>query len=381
MRRVLFFIESLGQGGAEKILVDLCGHIDRSRFDVTLLVVSEGGAHWDAAARSGVRLRCLFTRAAAESAGLRGLWYRVRYHLLRRLPPRMAHLLFIRGRYDTEAAFAEGLATRLISRAGKRCRKLAWVHIDPIGDPHADFLFNSRVEQEEAYRRFDRVLCVSSGVRAAFENKFGPLPNLAVQYNPVDTESIRRRANESADPWNAAFSEVGGRLRMLCIARLVKAKGVDRLLRACARLRAEGHAFSLLILGEGPMRGELETIIEDGKLGDCVRLAGYLPNPYPALRGTDLYVCASYAEGFSTAATEALVLGKPICSTDCAGMREVLGDQPCGLLTENTEEGIYAGLRTLLSVPARVEELRAAALRRGKEFSLAARLDEIEQML
>ncbi|MDR3313791.1 MAG: glycosyltransferase, partial [Oscillospiraceae bacterium] len=284
MRRVLFFMESLGQGGAEKIIVDLCSHIDRSRFAATLLVVSEGGANWEAALQSGVRLRCIFRRAQAEATGLRGLRYRVRYHLLRRLPPRWAHRLFLRGRYNTEIAFTEGLATRVVSGAPKRRRKLAWVHIDPLSDPHADPLFEDRAAQREAYRRFDRVLCVSGSVQTAFAQKFGALPALGVQYNPVDAEAIRRRAAEPAPPWAADFPAAGDcGLRLLCIARLVIAKGVDRLLRVCARLRAEQFVFTLLVLGEGSQRGELEEIIAAGGLADCVRLAGFRANPYPAL--------------------------------------------------------------------------------------------------
>jgi glycosyltransferase involved in cell wall biosynthesis len=371
LRKILFFVESLGGGGAEKILTDICRHIDKARFDVTVLSVSAGGVYWDAIVRSGVCVRSVFGRVG-------GLLYRARYHALVKLPPRLAHFLFVRGCFDTEIAFVEGLATRVISGAPRKRTRLAWVHTDPIAHPHADARYRSKNSHRSAYQRFDGVFCVSEHVRGAFTQKFGSLPGLVVQYNPIDAQAIRARAAEALPDMAYPGGDV---LRVIATGRLAPVKGFDCLLRVCAQLRAENHTFSLLILGEGNERSALESLICEHHLDACVRLCGFCENPYPALRGADLYVSASRAEGFSTAAAEALVLGVPVCATDCAGMREVLGGEDCGVLCKPGEEALLYALRSLLSDPGKREALREGAVRRGNQFSMDARMREIEALL
>ncbi|MCL2107560.1 MAG: glycosyltransferase [Oscillospiraceae bacterium] len=373
MIKVLFLIESLDGGGAEKILADLANHMDHSRFAVEIRTVTDGGV-WARRVREPVRLRSLLHTADARTGGPRALWYKLRYHLLRRLPAGMACRLFLRGRYDVVAAFCEGLVTRLAAAAPRRLgRKFAWVHTDHINNPHADALFRHLKRHRRAYLSFDEVLCVSESVRKNFIEKFGALPRLSVQYNPVDIPDIIEKA---AEPIELPASE--GPI-LLCVARLVPAKGVDRLLRAARELKEADIPFALWIMGDGPRREELEGLIAAFGLRDRVVLLGYRQNPYPFLRAAALYASASYAEGFSTAATEALVLGTPIVSTDCAGMREVLGEEPCGILTENSWEGFYRELRELLLHPERIPPMEAAAARRAARFSLEERVREVEE--
>ena len=71
-----------------------------------------------------------------------------------------------------------------------------------------------------------------------------------------------------------------------------------------------------------------------------VTLLGYQTNPYKYVAGCDLFVCSSYAEGFSTAATEALIVGTTVCTVEVSGMKEMLGENnEYGIVTENSEEG------------------------------------------
>lgn len=76
----------------------------------------------------------------------------------------------------------------------------------------------------------------------------------------------------------------------------------------------------------------------DEHLQGSVQLLGFRDNPYPYMAAADLYVCPSYVEGFSTVVSEAVVLETPVVTTDCSGMREILGDSEYGLITQNTEE-------------------------------------------
>ena len=80
-------------------------------------------------------------------------------------------------------------------------------------------------------------------------------------------------------------------------------------------------------------------------------------------------VVPSRFEGFSTVVTEALILGKPVVTTPCSGMRELLGDSEYGLITEDSVEGIYSGIRRMLDEPGQMERYAQTAAQRGKDFS------------
>lgn len=95
-------------------------------------------------------------------------------------------------------------------------------------------------------------------------------------------------------------------------------------------------------------REKLEKLIMDNHLSDVVFLYGYKENPYPYIKSSDVFICSSYAEGFSTVVTEALILGVPTVTTDCAGMRELLGDSHYGLIVKNSEEGLLEGITQMI---------------------------------
>ena len=107
-----------------------------------------------------------------------------------------------------------------------------------------------------------------------------------------------------------------------------------------------------------------------------------MTNPYPFIKNSDLFVCASLSEGFSTAATEALILGVPVCTVDVSGMREMLGDNnEFGIITENNEEALYNGIVHLLDHPDLLLHYKKQAQIRGKSFSTESTVKAVETML
>ena len=95
-----------------------------------------------------------------------------------------------------------------------------------------------------------------------------------------------------------------------------------------------------------------------------------------------LFICCSISEGFSTAVTEALILGVPICTVEVSGMRELLGaDCEYGLITDNTEQDLYEGVKYLLDNPEILAYYKMQAQIRGKKFSTEKTVKSIENML
>lgn len=127
---------------------------------------------------------------------------------------------------------------------------------------------------------------------------------------------------------------------LLAVGRLDEPKGHDLLLRAFAQLIDRHANWSLTILGEGPLRHELETLCRTLGVTERVRLPGRVSNPEQFLRQASIFVMASRSEGFPMALGEAMACGLPVIATDCpSGPAEMIRDGVDGMLvpTENVE--------------------------------------------
>ena len=154
------------------------------------------------------------------------------------------------------------------------------------------------------------------------------------------------------------------------------------MLQIVKRLRDAQFPVHLYILGIGPLQQEMEEYIRQNKLQDTVTLLGYQTNPYKYVSKCDLFVCASFAEGFSPAATEALIVGTPVCAVEVSGMKEMLGENnEWGVVTENSEEALYQGIKELLDHPAMLAQYKEKAAEREKIFNTESTVKAVEDML
>lgn len=143
----------------------------------------------------------------------------------------------------------------------------------------------------------------------------------------------------------------------------------------------EGRKHTVFLLGTGKEQSKLEA--EARKLGvdGTFKFIGFKENPYKYIKNCDLYVCSSRREGFSTAVTEALIVGTPVVSTNCSGARELLGEHnEYGIVVENSEDGIYTGMKRMLTEPKLMEQYREKAVIRGEKFSREETVAAVEKM-
>ena len=196
-------------------------------------------------------------------------------------------------------------------------------------------------------------------------------------YNTVESDKIL--ASASCD---APELMDDGRLRLMAVGTLKESKGYMRLLSILKRLRDEDYPVHLYVLGVGPLQQEMERYIRENGLQEVITLLGYQTNPYKYVSKCDLFVCASFAEGFSTAATEALIVGTPVCTVEVSGMKEMLGEHnEWGVVTENSEEALYQGIKDLLDHPDKLAYYKEKAIERGKSFSTENTVHAVEEML
>lgn len=373
-RKVLFFIESLAGGGAEKVLTTLVQHIDHSKFDVKLCAIS-GGGKYEQEVKSVAQYHPILN-ASDSYHGLMKLWYNLKYHLISDwLPMAWVYRLFVPKGNDVEVAFVEGFATKLMAAScNKKAKKIAWVHIDLHKFHWTRSVFKSDAEETKAYNAYDQIVAVSKTAEVAMSEEFQLLAPVRTVYNPIDADEIIRLSKEPL------VVPQRDHARLVSVGRLNKQKAYDRLLRIVKRLKEEGIACELWLLGEGGDRPLLEQYIQENAMADDVKLLGFHTNPYKYLAQCDLFVCSSISEGFCTAITEALILGLPVVSTEVSGVREQLTNG-CGLITENDEEALYQGLKRVLDHPEMLGEMRDRALERGRDFRIETLMKEIENVL
>lgn len=373
-RKILFFIESLAGGGAEKVLTTLVQHLDRSKLEVTVCAISGGGKYEKEVKAVANYLPVL--NAPESYHGLMKVWYIVKYHLIYDwLPMSWVYRLFVPKGADVEVAFVEGFATKLMAASSNhKAKKIAWVHIDLQKFHWTRSVFKSDTEETKAYNSFDQIVTVSKTAEEAMRKEFRLTVPVRTVYNPIDADEIIRLSQEQIDVPQS------NRIRLVSVGRLNKQKAYDRMLRILKRLKGEGLSCELWLLGEGGDRAMLEQYIQENDLSEDVKLWGFHNNPYKYLAQCDLFVCSSISEGFSTAINEALILGLPVVSTEVSGVREQLTNG-CGLITENDEEALYQGLKSVLDHPERLNEMREKAIERGKDFRIESLMKEIENVL
>ena len=381
MIKVLFLIHDLGQGGAEKVLVNLVNHMDAEQFDITVMALFAGGVN-EQFLSDKVTYRTVFQKTFPGNS-----------HLMKVLSPEQLHHRYIHEKYDIEVSYLEGPSARIISGCpDKETKLVSWIH-STMTEKAFSASFRNRKEAVECYSRFDLHVGVSRDVLNRFQQISGIREKGCVLYNTIDSDKIHELMKEPAEE-----IKEDGNIRLVAVGSLKEGKGYERLLKIIGKLKKEQEnnlkekqtlaqrnaekGFHLYILGRGPLRENLEDIAKTEGIADRVTFLGYQTNPYKYMAKCDLFVCPSYSEGFSTAATEALLVGIPVCTTDVSGMKELLGEaNDCGLITDNTDEALYQGIVQIFSEQHVLRDMKEAAIKRGNLFNAEQTTLNVERTL
>lgn len=366
MIKILFLIPNLGHGGAERVLTNLVNHMDKKKFDITVQTMFDVGIYQ--------------SKLVPEVRYIGGFpWYfRGNTIIYKLFSPRFLYKRYIKEHYDIIVSYLEGSSARVVSGCDDDTTKLVcWIHVEQNTIECASSVFRSINESYDCYRKFHRFACVAETVKKDFTSLYSLDAPVDVIYNTVESDIIRSKKDETID--DIAFSK--DVVNLCSVAKLMKTKGYDRLVNIQRKLKDEGIRTHIYIIGKGEELESLTEQIKENGLEKEWTFVGFRDNPYKYVAACDLYVCSSRREGFSTAVTEALIVGTPVVSTDCSGARELLGENnEYGIVTGNDEESLYRGLKRMLTEKGLLAHYKEQAQYRGRQFHIAQTVKQAEDM-
>lgn len=366
--KFLIQIPQLIFAGAEKVLVSFANDLVARGHEVEILESYDRGylkPQFDAR----VKFNCICSKAYTEKyyaslsdiraeknlAKKLGKCGKLAFSKIigyRRFAEKLAAKHYADKQYDVAINYLEIESPEFLLNAIHAKKYIQWYHIDVahLEKPEAtDMMIPS-------YKKMDAIICVAESAKKSFVERYPQLADKThVLYNFFDVEAIREKAKE---PFTYHAAQQGVPI-LLSVGRMTPQKKYLRFLDVLARLQNEGLRFQWYVLGDGQEKTAIESKIKELCLEDCVFLEGLTDNPYKYMANCDLFVLPSGWEGFPTVTVEAKILNCAVLATDVSGIREQMGHGQTGWIVENSEDGIYKGLKYLLEHSEVRERLRA----------------------
>ncbi len=362
MKKLFWMMHDLEFGGAESMTIQLLpGFIDAG-YDVTLFLVRAGGGLFE---KLDPRVRLISPNVRSLRRGLRPLAEALRTVRPDVVVSNLTHL---------------NLAAILTARLLRLDAALIVIEHSFLSLNHSH-TFKERLLTGFAaavYRLADRVVAVSQGAAEDILHMMRlPAAKVAVVYNPIDTDAIRRQAEE---PTGIDTVDQAETPLIVAVGRLERQKNFSFLIRAF-RLVRDRRDCRLVLVGDGSEAAELKRLAAELELADDVLFPGFRANPFAFIARANVLSCSSEYEGFNRTIAEALTLGTPVVSVDCpSGPAEILANGVYGRLTPMGELNAFAEalLAALDPIPA---EERARLRARGNDFSVERIFTALENVI
>jgi glycosyltransferase involved in cell wall biosynthesis len=358
-RNILIIMPSLRAGGAERTLINLLQKVDSSRFNVDLFVISRKGPYLKEI--PGYVNTTFFFKNDFISRVF-GYLHR-KYNIALFYKKKMQA---IEKTYDVGISYLDANYTDLLFYTDNIEKRVAFIHSSYKTHDNYDRFYSreeyNRKLRKNRYSMLDAIYFVSEDAMKEFVEVFGEYRRMDVIYNMIDRESILRKSNhahreETESPFS--FSAVGS---------LMKVKGFDRLIRAAGILKNEGYTFTIELAGAGEEEANLRRLIKSLCLEDTVFLRGFISNPYPLMKKSDVFVMSSISEALPTVLCEAMILGLPTLVTNCSGCRGLVNSGEFGLMAEQDDADLAEKMKQYLEQPNLLEHYRKKSMERSKQF-------------
>ena len=279
---------------------------------------------------------------------------------------------YIKEQFDIEVGFCGSPAIKIVSGSDNpNSQKLGWIHGDNILNdvPQAGGFFKAK----KIYSEIQKLICVSDIAVEDIKNIFHRENGLYKLINPNDVNLIRKLGKETVSRSNV--------LTFVCVGRVIfNQKGFDSVVEAAHMLNEEGYQFCVWFVGDGLDYDALNKMINDYGLSNVITY-GQQSNPYKYINCADVLLCSSIYEAYGMVVAEALILGKPVISTDAKGPSEILQNGKFGMIVDKGVDGIYRGMKAVLDDKTLLEGLKKKALSAKGLFDPSITVKEFEKII
>lgn len=355
-KKLLFVIDSLHSGGAEKSLVSLLSILDYTRFDVDILLFNKEGLYlplvpkqvrmlevpeyfrYKQKDKNKINLKMELARLR-NSLYIRNPYYKKKYHgaqitcknILKNLSKQPI-------KYDVAIAYSQGLPTYYVAEKVESDRKLCWINTD-----YKKAGYNSNFDKKY-YEKYNYIVAVSEKNKEVLESIYPEFRDkIRVIYDIISPDLVKKMANEGQ-----VYDDKFEGIRILTIGRHVHLKGYDMAIDAAKLLKESGVNFRWYSIGEGVLTNDLKKQVKEKGLEDNFIFLGTYTNPYPFIRECDIYCQPSRFEGFGMAIAEAKILQKPIIATNFDIIYDQIEDKKNGLIVNMNSKDLYIGIKKIL---------------------------------
>ncbi|MCW9130893.1 glycosyltransferase [Bacillus paramycoides] len=365
-KNILFVINNLNCGGAEKALISLLETINYSMYNVDLFLFKHEGLffrkipqqvnlleepfeyqYFDMSMKKAI-IRCIqkgridialsrvcagyiFKSEKNRARCEQRVWKYISKSVKR-----------INKKYDIAIGYLEKNPIYFCIDKVNAKKKIGFIHndYDELGmDPNIDM---------EYFSKLVNIVTVSEECANVLKQRF-PMykKKVKVMHNIVSPNIINKMSLEKIDMKHKE-------IKIVSVGRLNYQKGFEMAIEACKELVDNGYKITWYVVGEGEERALLESVIEENNLQGTFILLGIKENPYPYIREANIYVQPSRFEGKSIAIDEAKILHKPIVVTNFSTAKDQIKNEENGIIVEMNPFAISEGIKKLIDN----EELR-----------------------
>ena len=354
-KKILIRIGSLRHGGAEKVLATFLKKLPDDKYEIDLLLNLYSGKYLseipDWINVIYLNKGEMITTNRLQDIPIKA--FRVMYqYVLKKFPKLLYSTILKNKKYDVEFAAIHGFRDEILKSPLKSSKKIVWIH----NDLRKTHFHNYTDEEIRKFFGFDKILVISEQIKADFENlaqNEDEKSRIVRIYNPLDTEEVISKSQEVGSGKLEGQQPLTNNDQpiFISVGTVFPQKGFDRLLKVHKRLLDEDFQHKIQIVGDGYDFENIKKLRSELGVENTAEMIGFTDNPYPYFKNADFYVLSSRYEGFPTVLFEAITLKKNIIATDVSGVREMLDDGKLGLIIENSEQGIYDGMKKALQNP------------------------------
>lgn len=308
MKKVLHISRTMGQGGAEKVVYQICKDVSQDAKNIEMLVASTGGIHEEELARLGVKHYTIPDIDGKNPIVMLKIYFKLRKII-------KSEKIDIVHSHHRMAAFY----CRLLNIFHRKFKRVYTAH--------------NIFENKRSLLRFalkgSEVIAVGDGVKKNLVDFYGiKEENVKIIYNSIE------KLEKIDKPQDEFLKERANKILVGTIGRLTEQKGMDVYISAMSEIIKENKNVFAIVIGDGELRQDLEDLAKKLEVQDNVKFLGYRKDVIELICQMDFIVLASRWEGLPLTPIETFSVGKTIVATNIDGNNEIVEDKFNGLLCE-----------------------------------------------